>query len=93
MATSGGNTNFRIRSYIARKNPKGRPHHTKAGNINHALFSGETQGDFVLTLDADHVPKPQFMQRVLPYFFDFNLDRGQYEGNQSETTKMCHRSV
>jgi cellulose synthase (UDP-forming) len=68
--------------YIARDKPKGRPHHAKAGNINHALFSGETQGDFVLTLDADHIPKPQFMQRVLPYFFDFNLDRGQYEGNQ-----------
>ncbi len=68
--------------YIAREKPKGRPHHAKAGNINHALFSGETQGDFVLTLDADHIPKPQFMQRVLPYFLDFNLDRGQYEDNQ-----------
>jgi cellulose synthase (UDP-forming) len=68
--------------YIARDKPQGRPHHAKAGNINHALFSGETQGDFVLTLDADHIPKPQFLQRVLPYFFEFNLDRGQYEGNR-----------
>ncbi|MBE9157095.1 glycosyltransferase [Nodosilinea sp. LEGE 06152] len=68
--------------YIARVKPQGRPHHAKAGNINHALFSGETHGDFVLTLDADHIPKPQFLQRVLPYFFEFNLDRGQYDGNR-----------
>lgn len=68
--------------YIARAKPQGRPHHAKAGNINHALFSGETHGDFVLTLDADHIPKPQFLQRVLPYFFELNLDRGQYEGNR-----------
>ncbi|MGB3200920.1 MAG: glycosyltransferase [Nodosilinea sp.] len=68
--------------YIARAKPQGRPHHAKAGNINHALFSGETSGDFVLTLDADHIPKPQFLQRVLPYFFEYNLDRGQYEGNR-----------
>ncbi|MEP0928891.1 hypothetical protein NC974_17130 [Leptolyngbya sp. SLC-A1] len=77
MATSGGNTNSRIRSYIAREKPKGHPHHTKAGNINYALFSGETQGNCVLTLDADHIPKPQFMQRVLSNFSNFNLDRGQ----------------
>lgn len=68
--------------YIAREKPKGKPHHAKAGNINHAIFCGETQGQFILTLDADHLPKPQFLQRVLPNFFRFNLEHGRYEFNQ-----------
>ncbi|NEQ54835.1 MAG: glycosyltransferase, partial [Leptolyngbya sp. SIO3F4] len=68
--------------YIAREKPKGRPHHAKAGNINHAIFCGETQGDFIITLDADHIPKPQFLQRVLPNFFFYNLDQGRYELNK-----------
>lgn len=68
--------------YIAREKPNNRPHHAKAGNINHAIFSGETSGEFILTLDADHIPKPQFLQRVLPHFFKFNLNRGYYEANQ-----------
>lgn len=68
--------------YIARPKPKDRPHHAKAGNINHAIFSGETSGDFILTLDADHIPKPQFLKRVLPYFYTYNLFTGKYEQNQ-----------
>ncbi len=68
--------------YIARHKPKDRPHHAKAGNINHAIFCGETQGDFIVTLDADHIPKPTFLQRVLPNFFRFNLDQGRYELNK-----------
>ncbi|MGB7445069.1 MAG: glycosyltransferase family 2 protein [Coleofasciculaceae cyanobacterium] len=68
--------------YIARPKPKGKAHHAKAGNINYAIFSGETSGDFILTLDADHIPKPQFLQRVLPYFYTYNLQAGQYESNQ-----------
>ena len=67
--------------YIARPKPKGRPHHAKAGNINYAIFSGKTKGDFILTLDADHIPKPHFLQRVLPYFFEYNLRQGRYESN------------
>jgi cellulose synthase (UDP-forming) len=68
--------------YIARQKLKGRPHHAKAGNINHAIFCGETQGELILTLDADHIPKPHFLQRVLPNFFRFNLERGCYEFNR-----------
>ncbi len=68
--------------YIARPKPKDRPHHAKAGNINYALFSGETFGDFILTLDADHIPKRQFLQRVLPHFYYYNVYAGRYENNQ-----------
>ena len=67
--------------YIARPKPKGKPHHAKAGNINYALFSGETDGDLLLTLDADHIPKPRFLQRVLPYFFDYSMQDGTYKAS------------
>jgi cellulose synthase (UDP-forming) len=67
--------------YIARPKPAGVPHHAKAGNLNYAIFSGETSGEFILTLDADHIPKPQFLKRVLPYFYTYNLFSGKYEQN------------
>lgn len=68
--------------YIARPKTPGVAHHAKAGNLNYAIFSGETSGQFILTLDADHIPKPQFLKRVLPYFFTYNLFTGKYEANQ-----------
>ena len=68
--------------YIARPKPAGVPHHAKAGNLNYAIFSGETSGDFILTLDADHIPKPQFLKRVVPYFYHYNLYTGKYDQNQ-----------
>jgi cellulose synthase (UDP-forming) len=40
----------------------------KAGNINHAL--GRTSGRYVLVLDCDHVPRPDFLVRTLPEFAD-----------------------
>ena len=50
--------------YIARSNNE----HAKAGNINHALT--QTEGDFIAILDADHVPLPDFLDRMLGYFVD-----------------------
>jgi cellulose synthase (UDP-forming) len=68
--------------YIARPKTPGVPHHAKAGNLNYAIFSGETSGEFILTLDADHIPKPQFLKRVLPYFSSYNIFTGKYEPNK-----------
>jgi cellulose synthase (UDP-forming) len=68
--------------YIARPKPPGKPHYAKAGNINYAIFSGETTGQFILTLDADHIPKPQFLKRVLPYFVSYNISTGKYDNNR-----------
>lgn len=68
--------------YIARPKPPGKPHYAKAGNINYAIFSGGTSGEFILTLDADHIPKPQFLKRVLPYFYTYNVATGRYESNR-----------
>lgn len=48
--------------YIRRKEHK----HAKAGNINHAL--SKTTGEFFVVFDADHVPKPNFLQETLPFF-------------------------
>ncbi|WP_461489859.1 glycosyltransferase family 2 protein [Pontibacter sp. HJ8] len=40
----------------------------KAGNINNALR--QATGDICLVLDPDHVPVPEFLDEVLPYFED-----------------------
>lgn len=42
--------------------------HAKAGNINHAL--GQTTGEFVFILDADHVPLPDALDSVIGYTAD-----------------------
>ena len=42
--------------------------HAKAGNINAALR--RTDGEFVVILDADHVPSPDFLVRALPHMQD-----------------------
>jgi cellulose synthase (UDP-forming) len=68
--------------YIARPKPEGKAHHAKAGNLNYAMFSGETSGEFIITLDADHVLMPHFLQRVLPYFYNYNVFKGRYESNK-----------
>lgn len=45
-----------------------RNHNYKAGNINAALK--KTSGDFVAIFDADHFPKPEFLDRTLGFFND-----------------------
>jgi cellulose synthase (UDP-forming) len=47
---------------------EGRPRFAKAGNVNNALF--QTSGEFIAVLDADQVPEPHFLDRVLGYFDD-----------------------
>jgi cellulose synthase (UDP-forming) len=42
--------------------------HAKAGNLNNALKV--TDGEFILQLDADHVPLPIIIDRLLGYFAD-----------------------
>lgn len=45
-----------------------RPRHAKAGNINNALQA--TDGEFILILDADMIPRPEILHRTLGYFDD-----------------------
>jgi cellulose synthase (UDP-forming) len=45
-----------------------RPRHAKAGNLNNALQV--TSGEFMLILDADQVPDPHILDRMLGWFGD-----------------------
>ena len=45
-----------------------RPHHAKAGNLNNALLA--TDGEFLLILDADQVPRAEILDDTLGYFAD-----------------------
>ncbi|GIW00058.1 glycosyltransferase [Roseiflexus sp.] len=47
---------------------KGKQRHAKAGNLNNALC--QTNGEFVLVLDADQIPSPDILDRTLGYFAD-----------------------
>jgi cellulose synthase/poly-beta-1,6-N-acetylglucosamine synthase-like glycosyltransferase/tetratricopeptide (TPR) repeat protein len=53
--------------YLTRPDNK----HAKAGNMNHALK--QTDGEFIVILDADHVPDANFITRLLGYFADETL--------------------
>ncbi|MBT4465076.1 MAG: glycosyltransferase, partial [Planctomycetes bacterium] len=53
--------------YIAREENR----HAKAGNLNHALEI--TEGEFVVVLDADHIPSRNFIERMLGLFHDPKL--------------------
>ncbi len=68
--------------YIAREKKPGVPHFAKAGNLNHAFFSGKTHGEFLLLLDCDQVCRPEFLQKTLPYFFDLDTDQGKLTANR-----------
>ena len=41
----------------------------KAGNINYALRN-HAHGEIAIIIDPDHIPIPEFIDRVLPYFED-----------------------
>jgi cellulose synthase/poly-beta-1,6-N-acetylglucosamine synthase-like glycosyltransferase/tetratricopeptide (TPR) repeat protein len=50
--------------YITRDNNL----HAKAGNLNNAL--DQTDGEFVAILDADHIPEPNFLTKMIGHFRD-----------------------
>jgi len=50
--------------YLTRGTRRG----AKAGNLNHGLDM--TDGDLVALFDADHAPRPEFLQEILGYFED-----------------------
>lgn len=45
--------------------------HAKAGNLNNALTYAT--GDFILSLDCDHIPHSTMVERLLGYFIDEKL--------------------
>ncbi|MGB7450178.1 MAG: glycosyltransferase [Ornithinimicrobium sp.] len=45
--------------------------HAKAGNLNHAL--GVSNGDIIVTQDADMIPRPNFLEASIGFFADEDL--------------------
>jgi cellulose synthase (UDP-forming) len=45
--------------------------HAKAGNLNNALK--HTTSELIVTLDADMIPKPEFLKRTVGFFRDINV--------------------
>ena len=78
--------------YITRDNNL----HAKAGNLNHALE--QTDGEFVVIFDADHVPEPHFLSRTVGYFkeekvamvqtphafYNFDTFQGSFDGDKDK---------
>lgn len=54
-------------TFIGRMKPE--VHHSKAGNINNALFNEGADGKYILILDNDMKPHPKFLLAVMPFFF------------------------
>ena len=69
--------------------------HAKAGNLNNALF-GDTAGEFIVLLDADHVPAPNMINDMMGFFADekvaivqapqdfYNLDSFQHKTDRKK---------
>lgn len=62
--------------WVTRDNNK----HAKAGNLNQCIEKTETT--LVMSLDADFVPRRNFLQRLVPYFYNLNAASGKYEFNE-----------
>lgn len=63
--------------YIDRSDNK----NAKAGNLNHAM--SVTSSPYVVTLDADMIPRSEFLLRTVPYFIAQELeDEGKEEKDQ-----------
>jgi cellulose synthase (UDP-forming) len=62
--------------------------HAKAGNLNHAM--GLIGNDFILQLDADHVPLPNILDRMLGYFNDPKVGFVQSPQDYYNTDSFTH---
>ena len=65
--------------------------HGKAGNLNNGLRF--TDADLVLTLDADHVPLPDFLERTVGYFDDPRVAFVQTPQSFYNTESVVFRQV
>ena len=74
----------------------------KAGNLNHALQSIDT--DLVAVLDADHIARPDFLRNTIGYFDDpelalvqtpqdfYNLDSFEHQVRAGRSSSTSRRS-
>ena len=85
--------------YITRKERL----HAKAGNLNQALQL--THGEFVVILDTDCVPQPDFLEKTLGYFHDqkvafvqtphnyYNVDSFQFRINTEKKKSWIEQNL
>ena len=64
--------------------------HAKAGNLNAAL--PRTSGEFIVVLDADTVPQPDFLDKTLGYFSDERVALVQLP-QEFTTSTLCSMSA
>ena len=63
--------------------------HAKAGNWNNGFRLSD--GDFIATLDADHVPRPDFLERTLGFFRDARVALVQVPQQYHNLDSVQHR--
>ena len=64
-------------NYLDREDNEG----AKAGNLNNAL--AHSKSPYVVTLDADMIPKSDFLMKTIPYFVDSEIrNKGRKEENK-----------
>jgi cellulose synthase (UDP-forming) len=69
--------------------PRNSNEHGKAGNLNHGL--AYTDADLILTLDADHIARPEFLERTLGYFDDPTVALVQTPQSFYNTESLLYR--
>ncbi len=65
--------------------------HAKAGNMNFGLSMSTSE--FFISLDADHIPNPEFIERTVGYFDDQELAFIQTPQSFYNTNSIQHRYV
>jgi cellulose synthase (UDP-forming) len=82
-----------------------RPEHkfAKAGNLNNGL--AHTSGEFIVTLDADHVPSPDLIEQLIGFFRDpkvggiqtnqdfYNLDSFQHRAGWASQARWQQQEL
>lgn len=63
--------------------------HAKAGNWNNAFL--RTDADLIATFDADHVPRPEFLERTLGFFRDDRVALVQVPQQYHNLDSVQHR--
>jgi cellulose synthase (UDP-forming) len=63
--------------------------HAKAGNWNNAFR--RTEGEVIATFDADHVPRPDFLERTLGFFRDPRVALVQVPQHYHNLDSVQHR--
>ncbi|GAQ78031.1 glycoside hydrolase family 8 [Klebsormidium nitens] len=54
---------------------KGKESHFKTGNLENAIYNAGTSAQFLAFFDVDMEPKPDFLQRIMPLFYQYDVEK------------------